>query len=56
MDPIVTGSLIESATTLFQVYLRLMEQAGLTEEQRLELETRERAKFLENRPDNLPKP
>jgi len=52
----VIGGLVEAARMALQLYLTLVEQSGMTEEERVEFEVNEREKFLANKPENLPEP
>jgi len=52
----VVGGVVEAARMALQLYLTLVEQSGMTEEERVEFEVNEREKFLANKPENLPEP
>jgi hypothetical protein len=56
VDAILVGALVEGARMALQLYLTLASQAGLTDEQILEMLVSERPKFYANRPDMVPKP
>lgn len=55
-DAVLVGAGIEVIRMALQVYLTLVAQAGMTEEQINTMLATERQKFYANRPDTLPKP
>ena len=52
----VVGGIVEAARMALQLYLTLVEQSSMTEEERAEFEASEREKFIANKPVNLPEP
>ena len=56
VQAIIVGSILEVASLLLQAYLKLMDQTGMSEEEKTIFEANERRKFLENKSSELPKP
>jgi len=56
VDPAIIGGGLDAIRMALQLYLTLIKQSGMTEEERAKFEADERAKFEENQPENLPKP
>jgi hypothetical protein len=54
MDPVVALKLIELAITGIQGAFSLLEMAGKTAEEIDQIYAEEKAKFMVNRPENLP--
>ena len=52
----VVGGIVEAARMALQLYLTLVEQSSMTEEEQAEFEASEREKFIANKPENLPEP
>lgn len=56
VDPTIIGGSVEVLSLALQLYLKLLNQSDMTDEEKQEFELREREKFLENEPSKLPKP